>query len=178
MVKAQLDTIHEQPSQYVGHGGCMDIMFSAEWNESDVVCQRHGSEWEPHCRHCANHQFMVHKHRHEVNEAIAIQRSMHNTSVIWVERGGQLWATCSNHPNNNKQEYCSACTMVVQLLATGHGVKAMWWGNWMSLLFVGWAMGRQWDEAIWWACCFLDLTLLCQYCCWCSCQHFCCVDWV
>ena len=125
IVNATLDTIDEQPSQYVGLDGCMHTMFTAEWNASDVVCPHHGSEWEPHCRHCANHQFMVHKHRHEVNEAIAIQRSMHNTSVIWVERGGQLWATCSNHPNNNKQEDCSACTMVVQLLATGHGVKAM-----------------------------------------------------
>ena len=103
----------------------MDIMFTSEWNESDVVCHLHGSAWKPHCRHCANHQFMVHKHRHEVQQATAIQRPMHHNSVIWVERGGQLLPTCSNHPNDNKQVDCSACTMVVQLLEEGHGVKAM-----------------------------------------------------
>ena len=124
----KLATIQEEHfniSQYVGTSGCMGTFFTADEEDgSCMVCPDHGLNHQPHCRHCANHQHMVLKHKHDVAQHTVILASVYQSGEItWVERDGKLWATCSKHSHHDMQENCSACLQIVEMLDDGSCVK-------------------------------------------------------
>ena len=123
----KLATIQEENfniSQYVGTSGCMETFFTADEEDgSCMVCPDHGLNHQPHCRHCANHQHMVLKHKHDVAQHTVILASLQSGEITWVERYGKLWATCSKHSHHDMQENCSACLQIVEMLDDGSCVK-------------------------------------------------------
>ena len=74
-----VDQLHA--SHVLASTGCIETLFTSECvddsNEARGcrACPEHGIDYKPHCQQCTNHQFMVHKHMHEVAEQKAIEAS-------------------------------------------------------------------------------------------------------
>ena len=116
--QSSLETIQEaniSTMEYVTASGCRVTAFtSADDSQAGSpakVCPYH-AQFQPHCSNCANYQFLVQKHQHELHEARAIEASLDQSSITYSASGRPR---CSKH-FEDMQEWCTTCQRVVALL--------------------------------------------------------------
>ena len=100
-------------SEYVDSSGCSQSVFTGECIKTSApvpMCPKHLLDYQPHCRECANHQFLMQKHHHDLQLAAAIESSFDSSSIIWVD--ALPW--CSTHYDNMMQ-CCHTCQQVFEL---------------------------------------------------------------
>ena len=100
----------------------MEQFFTSDADAPSIVCTFHGRDPQPHCRHCANYQYMVDKYNHQMAETTLILASL--GYIKWEETDGLLFAKCSIHAHDDMREGCSACQQLDAMIQDGSWMRS------------------------------------------------------
>ena len=101
----------------------MEQFFTSDADAPSIVCTFHGLDLQPHCRHCANYQYMVDKHKIQMAETTLILASLDQSCIQWEEKDGTFFANCSIHAHDDMQEGCSACQQLFGMIQDGSWMR-------------------------------------------------------